>query len=688
MEERGLRVGVDSGGTFTDICVFDETSGDVFVWKVPSTPADPSEGIANGASESLRLLRESGNNQAVSYFGHGTTVATNALIQKRGANTGLITTEGYRDLLEIRRQQRPYLYDIQGDLAPALVSRDKRVEVSERLNADGTVETALDEESVRAALRSLKGKGVEAVAICLLFSFVSPAHEQRIRAIAAEELPDAFISASHTVAPEIGEFERLSTVVMNSYLGPIIRGYVEKLQPKLAAAGIDATPHLTQSNGGVISAETACQFPVRTLLSGPAAGVTGAASLAGLSGFSNVITFDMGGTSTDVALIEDGKLQYSGSQYVHGYPLKIGMLDIHTVGAGGGSIAYIDDGGVMKVGPRSAGAYPGPVCYDQGNEEATVTDANVVLRVLNPEYLLGGRMKIDSTKAEAAVSRLAEKLGMSVLDTAQGIITIVTANMVKAIRVISVERGYDPREFTLVAFGGAGPIHACRLARALEIGQVMVPRSPGILCAMGLLLTDLRTNISITRMMPVASEAVGLLEAGFAEAEASAGAWFAAEGIVEESRQIIRSVDIRYKGQGYELTIPYPENMPAEQLMPEFRRLFDEAHRQLYGYAADPREVAQIRTLRVEAIGKVRKAELKAYPPATGKAGDAILSVRNVFLPESGDYVAVPVYDRDRLEPGHAVSGPAIIDQMDSTTLVLPGQTARVDPYLNLLIQG
>lgn len=683
-----LRIGVDSGGTFTDVCMFDETHGEIHVWKVSSTPQDPSLGIAGGIEQGVaEVAKATGRQVEVVYFGHGTTVATNALIVGRGAETGLITTKGFRDVLELRRQKRDSLYDIQTQKPRILVSRDKRLEVSERVRFDGSIHTALDEDEVRAAARKLKADGITTVAVCFLFSFVEPAHEKRVKEILAEEMPGVFFSISHEVAPEFREYERLSTTVVNAYLGPIMKSYLSKLQPRLAEIGIHAHPHLTQSNGGVISSEVAQNFPARTVLSGPAAGVIGALSVGGLAGFDNVITFDMGGTSTDVSLIDRGRPQMSNDAVVHGYPLKLPMLDIHTVGAGGGSIAHIDAGGLLKVGPRSAAADPGPVCYGRGNEEPTVTDANVVLQVLNPTHLLNGRMKIDQARAKAAIGRLADTLGLGVMETAQGIISVVIANMAKAIRVISVERGYDPRDYVMLGFGGAGPIHASRLARELEIPRLVVPKYPGIMCALGLLLTDLRTNLSLTRLLPLSPDGAPGMESGFAGLEARGQDWFTQEAIPQERRSLLRSVDMRYGGQGYELTVPCSTGRIDAEALVTLRAEFERIHQQVYGYIA-AEEPVQVTTLRIEAVGLVPKADLKAYPPATGPAEAAVTAHREVWLPESGGLTQCPIYDRALLGPGHAVAGPAIIDQMDSTTLVLPGQVATVDAYLNLIIEG
>ena len=579
------RIGVDSGGTFTDVCLFDDDSGRVEVWKVASTPDDPSRGIAEGMAEGTQHVGVTP--AAISYFGHGTTVATNALIQHRGVKTGLITTEGFRDLLEIGRQKRPDLYDMQADKPPVLVPRDLRLDVPERMRHDGSVETPLDEAAFRAAVHRLREAGVKAVAVCFLYGFVRTAHEETARRILAEEFPEAFACVSHQVAPEFREFERMSTAVVNAYLGPVMQGYIRRLGDRLADLGMRATPHLTQSNGGVIGFEQAARLPVRTVLSGPSTGVVGAQEVGRLAGLSDLITFDMGGTSTDVALLQGGQCRLASEAVVHGYPIKAPMLDIHTVGAGGGSIAFVDSGGLLKVGPRSAGADPGPVCYARGNAEPTVTDANVVLQTLNPTHLLGGRMAVRQDLARAAVERLAASLGMDAMATAQGIISVVTANMARAIRVISVQRGHDPRDYTLVAFGGAGPLHAARLAKELEIGRILVPRNPGILCAMGLLLTDLRADFATTRLHTLSTAALPDIADAFRTLRGHAEAWFAEEGIAPAARRITRTVDMRYAGQNYELPVPLPEGEIGTASLDALAEGFAAAHRRMYGFVAE-----------------------------------------------------------------------------------------------------
>jgi N-methylhydantoinase A len=679
------RVGVDSGGTFTDVCLFDDTSGRIAVWKVSSTPDDPSRGIAQGVAEGVE--RVGTDAASVGYFGHGTTVATNALIQHRGVKTGLITTDGFRDLLEIGRQKRPDLYDLQVEKPVVLVPRDLRLEVPERVRHDGTVEVPLDEAAFRAAVRQLKAAEVQALAVCFLYGFVRTTHEETARRIIGEEFPEAFACVSHEVAPEFREFERLSTTVVNAYLGPVMQRYITRLGERLRELGLRAAPHLTQSNGGVIGFDQAARLPVRTVLSGPSTGVVGAQEVGKLAGFTDLITFDMGGTSTDVALLAGGTCRLASEAVVHGYPIKAPMLDIHTVGAGGGSIASIDSGGLLKVGPRSAGADPGPVCYGRGNTEATVTDANVVLQTLNPEYLLGGRMAVRQDLARAAVERLSKQLGLDVMATAQGIISVVTANMARAIRVISVQRGHDPRDYTLVAFGGAGPLHAARLAKELDIGRILVPRAPGILCAMGLLLTDLRADFAATRLQTLDQAALSAMTAAFEELADRAKSWFAEEGIAPAARRQTRTVDMRYAGQNYELPIPLPDGPINTATLDGLAEGFAEAHRRMYGFVAEG-EPVQVVTFRVEAAGTVPKASFDPQPDAGPDASGAIIATRNVWLPEAGGFVACPVYDRDKLQSGNRIAGPAIVEQMDATTVVLPDMMARVEPYLNLILEA
>lgn len=677
------RVGVDSGGTFTDVCLFDDASGRVEVWKVSSTPADPSLGIAEGVARGLEQVGAGAAD--IGYFAHGTTVATNALIQKRGARTGLITTDGFRDLLEIGRQKRPDLYDLMVDKPVPLVPRDLRLEVPERLRHDGSVEIPLDEAAFRGAVRRLRAANVTAVAVCFLYGFLNTAHEQLAARILAEEFPEAFACVSHDVAPEFREFERLSTTVVNAWLGPVMRGYIERLGDRLRTLGVRVAPHLTQSNGGVIGFDQAARLPVRTVLSGPSTGVVGAREIGLLAGFPDLITFDMGGTSTDVALLHGGECRLAGEAMVHGYPIKAPMLDIHTVGAGGGSIAHID-GGLLKVGPTSAGAHPGPVCYGLGNTEATVTDACVVLGLLNPRHLLGGRMAVHRDLALAAIERLAAPLGLDALRTAQGMLSVVTANMARAIRVISVQRGYDPREYTMIAFGGAGPLHAARLARELDISRILVPRNPGILCAMGLLLTDLRADFALTRLRTLDESIMPDMADAFQTLSARALEWFEQEGIAPENRRIVRTVDMRYAGQNYELAVPLPDGPVGPASLKAIASGFLDVHKRLYGFAPDDEPIQAV-TFRVEAAGLVPKAALPAHPLTGTDAAAALMEYRDVWSPDHQAFQPCPVYDRDRLSAGDRFAGPAIVEQMDATTYIPADTTVRVDAWLNMILE-
>ncbi len=678
------RIGVDSGGTFTDVCLFEEDSGRFEIWKVPSTPDDPSRGIANGVEEGMNTVGFTADQ--IEFLGHGTTVATNALIELRGVKTGLITTDGFRDLPEIGRQKRPSLYDMNVDKPTPLATRGARIEVPERLRNDGSVDTPLDEEAVRAAARELSEQDVKSIAVCFLYGFINTEHEELARKIILEEFPDVFVSTSHEVAPEFREYERMSTTIVNAYLGPVMQRYIQRLQQRLKGLGVGVTPQLTQSNGGVIGFDKAAGLPVRTVLSGPSTGVVAAQALGRMAGFDNIITFDVGGTSSDVALLQGGVCKLTGEADVHGYPIKAPMLDIHTVGAGGGSIAQVDTGGLLKVGPRSAGADPGPVCYGRGSTEPTVTDANIVLQTLNPTEILGGRMKVRRDLAVEAVERLAAQVGMNVMDTAQGFISVVTANMAKAIRVISVQRGHDPRDYALMAFGGAGPLHAARLARELDISRVVVPLTPGTLCALGLLLTDLRSDFAASRLLELTNDAIEPVESTFANLEAQAAEWFAAESIPADRQVLTRTADMRYMGQNYELSVPLPDGEVTKHTFEELARRFAEAHRQRFGFTADD-EAVQLVTLRIEAAGLVRKAEFTPQPDQGPSPEAAKTGVRDVYFAEKGDFVPCPVYARESLASGNRIEGPAIVEQMDTTTVILPDMSADVDPYLNLVLK-
>jgi N-methylhydantoinase A len=681
----GARLGVDVGGTFTDIALWDELRQRLTVLKLPSVPADPAEGILAG----IRAIatRDGIAPAALGFVAHGTTVATNALLEKKGARTALLTTRGFRDLLEIARQKRPDLYDLQADKPLALVPRPWRLEARERLLADGTVREKLHEADVAAtvdALRAAPG-AIEALAICFLYSFLDPAHERRAAELVQTELPGLYVALSSDVSPEFREYERLSTTVLNAYLGPLIGRYVRRFADQLRELAVAPAPYINQSNGGIISVTEAAARPVRTLLSGPAAGVMGAAWVAGQAGIDALITFDMGGTSTDVARVEGGVPRLASERTIAGYPVRIPALEIESVGAGGGSLAWVDSGGALKVGPHSAGAAPGPACYGRGGERPTVTDANVVLGRLSASHLLDGDMRLEPALAERAIANLARELALPPLQAARGVISVVQANMLAAVRLVSVRKGYDPRAATMVAFGGAGPLHAAALARDLGVTRVLVPRVPGILCALGLLVEPLRFDLVRTRVEPLDGLGVAQLEGTFAELEREARAWLDREGVPADHRRLTRALDMRYVGQNFELLVPTPAELWRGDL-DALRQAFLREHARVYGHSAED-DAIQVVSYRLTALGEPSALTLPALPPAPDASPAAARAgERAVYFDEAGGFVSTPVYRRERLLAGHRLDGPAVVEQMDSTTVLLPGQWAAIDGHGNLII--
>ena len=681
----GWLVGVDVGGTFTDFYAFQANSGRVLLHKTPSTPDNPAEAIIAGLSGMAQASGGAFDPARIAALAHGTTVATNTLIQRNGARVAMITTENFRDLVEIGRQVRPKLYDLRADNPEPLAPRSMRFEVAERVGPAGEVITPLDPESLDAAVAALAESGAEAVAVCLLFSYLNPAHEQAIKARIATALPDIAISVSSEVQPEFREYERGSTTLLNAYLQPAFGRYMGRLKAAMAELAPGAPLGINQSSGGLMSVDRARSFPIRTAMSGPAAGSVGAIHAARASGAGDVITFDMGGTSADVALIRDHAAALAFDRDVAGFPVRMPMVDINTVGAGGGSIAWIDRDGLVKVGPRSAGAVPGPACYGRGGTEPTVTDANVVLGRLSGHGLLGGAMSLDEDAARAVVGRLADRLGMSIERAAQGMLQIVSANMVRAIRAISVERGHDPRDFALMAFGGAGPLHAEGCARALGIRRILVPMAPGILCAQGLLVADLEENLVRSQRLAVAEG--DRLSALVDELMQAAHRWWQSEAIAPERRGLGLSLDMRYAGQNYDLQVALPVAAADDPgPLPDaaaLRALFFAAHERAYGFF-NPDDEVIVTALRLSARGKLPSPGLPPVPEGASRT-PAPRTRRPVHF--DGDAaVETPVYDRAALAPGAEIPGPAVIDQFDATTLVFPGWTARVDTALGIVI--
>jgi N-methylhydantoinase A len=676
------KLGVDVGGTFTDVFMMSEDTGLLAVYKTASTPDDPSKAILAGIEEILAA--QSLRAEAVSYLAHGTTVATNAIIEQRGGKVGLLTTKGFRDLLEIGRQTRPKLYDLQKDYPPPLVPRDLRLEIAERILHTGEVFLPLNEDQARGQIENLKQEKIESVVVCLLYAYLNPKHEIRIREMIEEQIPGCHISVSHQILPEFREYERLSTTTINAFLMPTMGTYLRNFDAKARKLGLGVAPLVNQCNGGVMSVEAARRLPVRTVLSGPAAGVVGALFIAESAGFPNLITFDMGGTSTDVSLSKEGITTISNDRWVGGYPVKIPSVDVKAVGAGGGSIAWLDLDGLMKVGPQSAGAVPGPVCYGLGGSEPTVTDANMVLGRLNQKSLLGGRMKINADASKEAIGQLSDSLKLGIIETAQGVIRIVTANMVKAIRAVSIERGHDPKEFILTAFGGAGPLHACGVARELEIRKVIIPPNPGILCAMGLLVADVRNDYVKTQLIPYNQASPEDIEQNFLELENAGRQWLTNEGFEPEVQRLVRSLDMRYMGQNFELTVEAPPRKIDKQVFKALQEGFHEEHARYYGHCS-PQELIQIVNFRVTAFGMTPKLSLKKMPNQSIRQQNALLGHRNVWFDKSTP-LSTKIFDRSCLVPGDEIIGPAIIEQMDSTTMIPPSERCVVDQLGNLII--
>ena len=652
---KNLRLGVDVGGTFTDLVALGE--GRILTAKVPSTPSDQSEGVMN-AIETSEV--EAG---AVVALAHGMTVATNALLERRGARTALVTTAGFRDVLEIARQNRPSLYDLAQDRPPALVPRALRFTVEERMGPDGEL-APLDDASLEAAVAAVEEAEVEAVAVCLLFAFAHPEHERRVGEALREALPDVYVSLSSEVLPEFREYERFSTTTADAYLAPRLAAYLGRLAERVDESG-GLPPLIMQSSGGVTSVDDAISDAAGCVLSGPAGGVVGAAYVGSLGGYKDLLTFDMGGTSTDVAPILSGEAQTTTETVVAGVPIKLPMVDVHTVSAGGGSIAWADAGGALRVGPHSAGAEPGPAAYDTGGDEPTVTDANLFLGYLADGTELGGEVVLRRELSEKALAALGEKLSLAAEDVALGTVRVANAEMTRALRIISVERGLDPREFALLAFGGAGGMHACALAEELGMQTVLVPRAGGVLSALGLAISDIRRDYVSPYLSPLDEVNAEEFERRFAQMEGKA------QGDLDAPENT-RRADLRYGGQSFELTV---EADSLEKLGHRFHA----AHEQRYGYRMED-EAVELVNLRLISTVPVEKPEL-AEPEATSTAG---AGERGANF--DGEWMKVPVLDREEMGEGSEVEGPAIVEFRESTCVVRPGWRGVVDSVGTLIL--
>jgi len=680
----GYRVTVDTGGTFSDFVYLNEAANEISIAKIPSTPDDPSRAILAGVEH---LIARGIDPKDIRYFCHGTTVGTNALLEGKGVKTGLLVTKGFRAIYEVGEQSRPYgpaIFDILYDKPKMLVPQSLTREAPERVSSKGEILLPLDEAALRESLRELKHEDIESLAVCFLFSFLVPAHEARAREIVSEELSDCSVSLSSEIAPQIREYYRLSTTIINAYLQPILARYIDRLEGRLKGAGLKTRQtYIMQSNGGMATFDASAKKAVATVLSGPAGGVTAGLEAARATGIGNLITFDMGGTSCDVALIKDGVASISTRGKIEGRDIALPMIDINTVSAGGGTLARVDAIGQLLVGPHSAGAVPGPACYGRGGTEPTITDCNLVLGYLGEDNFLGGGMKLDTNAStEALKINIANPLALSVEDAAEGIVRIIDVKMQEAIKAISTMRGHDLRDFHLLAFGGAGPLHAARMAENLGMAGVVVPLFPGVYSALGLLISDVKHDYVRSKMSPLAETPDVEIQRIFEELEDQAFDDLHAEDFPDDRITIERALDMRYAGQGYEITVPCeyplgPEGMRA------LRSRFDALHGEMFGHTA-PHEPVEIVSWRLRGVGRVPPVSLNAYEPQGLDLDAARRETRPARF--DGQTLDCPVYQREGLDVGVEFSGPAIIDQLDCTTVVPPGHFVRVDHFRNLLI--
>jgi N-methylhydantoinase A len=681
MAEVPFALALDVGGTFTDVILAERSGKRLWVTKSASVPNDPAAGFFSGVD---KILAQSGTGAAeIAMVLHGSTVATNAILEGKGARTGLVTTAGFRHVLEIGRAEIPRAANLYGWVKPKRPVRARNIfEVPERTRLDGSVALPLDEAAVEAVAEQIAAKRLEAVAVVFLHSYANPAHERRAGEILRARLPGVEIALSVDVLPLFREYERATATALNAAVQPVVGRYIRRLARGLTERGIGAPLFIMKSNGGTCPPDEAARGGVHLALSGPAAGAPGAAPLGRLAGFDDILTIDMGGTSADVALIRGGEPATTSTGRIGEHPLALPIIDIHTIGAGGGSIASVAAHGAIRVGPESAGADPGPAAYGKGGTLPTVTDANLVLGRI-PPHLLDGEVPLDRAAAEAAIrDHVATPLGMDVLTAARGMIALVDNNMTGALKVMSVERGLDPRDFTLAAFGGAGPVHGARLMRLLGAPRLLVPRYPGILCAIGLLATDLRYDFAVTRLNRAGAYDLAGIEATFAELTARAETRLEADGVAPDRRRYVRAVDLRYEKQGVELTVPLGDGAMTETAAVRLVEDFHALHERLYTFC-EPDAPVEIVNLRVEATGltdSITLPEIARSPAPPEPDGERLACL------DDGAPRPTPVYRREALLADQTIEGPAIVDQLDSTTVILPGQSARTDRWGNLIV--
>ncbi|MBG7610405.1 MAG: hydantoinase/oxoprolinase family protein [Anaerolineae bacterium] len=684
------RVGIDIGGTFTD-GVAVGPAGAIDIFKDLSTPGDPSVGVFNVLRKAAQYYKL----PAAEFLGQiellvlGTTVATNTMLEHKGVPTGLITTKGFRDSLEMRRGYKPNIWDLSPQRPPMIVPRYLRLGVTQRMDYCGEIITPLDEEDARTVIRKLRASGVESIAVCLLFSYINDSHERRIQELIAEEFPEAYISISSAILRQVREYERTSTAVVNAYVGPVVRRYLERLRTGLTAEGLKNDFLVMQSNGGVMTIEYGAGHAVNAVLSGPSGGAIGGKFMARTLDIPNFIVIDMGGTSFDVTLINDGHYEMTTEGEVGGYRVALPVIDIHTIGAGGGSIAHLDRGGLLHVGPQSAGALPGPVCYGQGGKEPTVTDANLVLGYLNEDYFLGGEISLNKDAAELAIrNRIAEPLDLDTTSAANGIHKLTNASMADAIRVMSIQKGHDPRSFALLAAGGAGPAHAARLAQAVGLPRVVIPKTASVFCALGMLESDLKHDYVYTFLDLISTLDIQHLNAEFDRLEEDGRTALLEEGTADEDIHFERSMDMRYVGQHHEVTVPIPTHQLGEDDVPEIARRFHETHQRLFMYHEQDAEIETV-NIRLMAIGVVSKPEISRIPSNGENAALALNGYRPVYFDEFEGFTDTPVYDGDKLRqmPRAHFDGPAIVEEVTTTTIVIPQWKCTVDDFGNLVLE-
>ena len=676
-----MQIGVDIGGTFTDIVALDG-EGRLALAKVPSTPKDLLDGIGAAVGKVLALAGAPPGD--VERFIHGTTVATNAVLEQKGAVTAVLTTEGFEDVLEMGRQKRSRMYDLEMDpetpsfLAPGR----RRVGIRERLDARGAVLVPLDEGQVRAAVQTLRAQGVQAIAVCYLFSFVNPAHERRTRELCAEIAPEISVSLSSEVDPTFREYERLCVTAFDAYLGPVVKRYLAGLADTLRGLGIRAVPLIMRSRGGIVSAALAARQPVTLFLSGPAGGVIGAGWAAERSGVRDFVSLDMGGTSNDVAVVRSGAPLLASEGSIGPYPVRTPMVDVNTIGAGGGSIAWIDAAGGLRVGPRSAGAEPGPACYGRGGDAATVTDASVVLGYLNPERFAGGALTLDVGAAERAVGAIGRRLGVDTITAAAGIHRVINARMADQIRLVTIKRGYDPRQFSLVVLGGAGPVHGAALAAEMGMAEVLVPEAPGVLAAFGLLAAAIEHHHARTLQARTDVADLAAVNRCLAELDAAGRARMHEEGVAAADVHVAYTADMRYVGQAYELEVPIAAPVAAERV-PDIVAALHAVHERVYGYARTQQTVEFVNFRAVHTY-RLPRPVVRPSAQAHGRLDDARVGERRAYF---DGFVSAAIYERARLPLGARLAGPAIVEQMDTTTVIPPGVTAVVDDAGNLRLR-